>query len=229
MSISSAGPGSPSSTPIRNLLFDLDGTLSDPVVGIVTSVRYALDKLGHPAPADLNWVIGPPLRGAFAKLIGTDDPDAVEEAMTVYRERFATVGLFENEVYPGIPELLADEHASGRRLFVATSKPHVYARRILEHFQLADYFVTIHGCELDGTRSEKAELLAYLLHQEALDVDETVMIGDRRHDIDGAQAVGLRSVAVQYGYGSAQELAAAGPDWTCASVAALTEWCRETR
>ncbi|MEQ9642786.1 MAG: HAD hydrolase-like protein [Alphaproteobacteria bacterium] len=227
--MSSAGPGSPTSAPIRNLLFDLDGTLSDPVVGIVTSVRYALDRLGKPAPADLNWVIGPPLRGAFAILIDNDAPVAVEEAMTLYRERFADVGLFENEVYPGIPELLAEEHGSGRKLFVATSKPHVYARRIVEHFGLARYFVAVHGCELDGTRSEKADLIAYLLDQERLSEADTVMIGDRRHDIAGAKAVGLRSVAAGYGYGSADELAAARPDWTCATVAELTAWCQAHR
>ena len=224
MTTSPSAPGSPEAAPVRNLLFDLDGTLTDPAVGIIASTGHALAGFGIAPPADLRWVIGPPLRGSFARLLGSDDPDTIERAMTLYRERFGTVGLFENEVYPGIPELLAAQQQAGRRLFVCTSKPHVYARRIVEHFGLLPYFEAVYGAELDGRRSAKAELVAYLLTQEQLVAAETVMVGDRHHDIDGARANGLRSIAVGYGYGASEELAAAEPTWHCDTVAALGEF-----
>jgi phosphoglycolate phosphatase len=226
MTFSPSAPASPEPAPVRNLLFDLDGTLTDPAVGILGSVGHALAGMGVPVPADLRWVIGPPLRGSFARLLDTDDRDTIERAMVLYRERFGTVGLFENEVYPDIPELLAAQRTAGRRLYVATSKPHVYARRIVEHFQLMPFFVELYGAELDGTRTGKAELLAFLLAQEELDASATVMIGDRRHDIEGARANGLRAIAVGYGYGTTEELGAAEPTWHCDTVAALSHWLK---
>lgn len=199
---------------ISTILFDLDGTLTDPQPGITGSIRYALQQLNAPdhAPADLNWCIGPPLRDNFAQLLGTSDPQVLEQAIFWYRERFGTVGMFENAVYPGMHDVLAALTARGYRMFVATSKPAVYAREIVAHFDLLRFFTAIYGSELDGLRSDKAELIGYLIQQEQLDPDACVMIGDRRHDIVGAKANGVRAVGVCYGYGSLDELTAAGAD-----------------
>ena len=153
------------------VLLDLDGTLTDPKEGITRSIRHALGRMARPAPdtADLLFAIGPPLRDSFATLMQTDDPRAIEMAMTFYRERFATVGLFENRVYEGIPEMLAALKNVGCKILLATAKPHVYARQILEHFNLLAPFDSIYGSELDGTRQHKTDLLAYLLDREKID------------------------------------------------------------
>lgn len=197
---------------ISTILFDLDGTLTDSYPGITASIRYALDQLNAPAPADLGWCVGPPLRDNFAQLLGTDDPQLLDQAIYWYRERFATIGMFENAVYPNIHETLAALAERGYRLFVATSKPAVYARTIAEHFDLLRYFAAIYGSELDGLRVDKTELLDYLLEQEQLDPASCAMIGDRRHDMIAAKAHGLYAVGVRYGYGSLEELTAAGAD-----------------
>ncbi|MCP8940512.1 HAD hydrolase-like protein [Alsobacter sp. SYSU M60028] len=192
------------------LLFDLDGTLTDPKPGITRSVQYALERLGlTPPPADdLEWVIGPPLAQSFAVLLGPGGDPA--EGVRLYRERYAVTGLFENEIVPGIPALLDDLLADGRRLFVATSKPRVFAERILDHFGLADRFQHVHGSELDGTRADKRDLIAYAVAQERLTPAATVMIGDREHDVIGAGSVGIGTIGVRWGYGSDAELMAAG-------------------
>jgi phosphoglycolate phosphatase len=190
-------------------IFDLDGTLTDPKLGITRSIQYALERLGEPVPqADaLTWMIGPPLIRSFAKLVGEV---AAPEALALYRERFSTVGLSENAVYPGIPKALAQLRAQGVRLFVATSKPHVYARPIVEHFGLSAYFEAVYGSELDNRNADKADLLRVLIREQALDPREAVMIGDREHDAIGARANGLAAIGVSWGYGSRAELAAAG-------------------
>lgn len=199
------------------VLFDLDGTLTDPKEGIVGCIRYALQRMAREPPdtADLLFAIGPPLRASFARLMETDDPRAIELAMKLYRERFATVGLFENRVYPGIPEMLAELKTTGCKILLATSKPRVYAQRILEHFDLMAPFDGVYGSELDGTRQHKVDLLAYLLERERIDPESqlTVMVGDRCHDIDAAHANGCGAMAVSWGYGSASELA--GADMMC--------------
>jgi phosphoglycolate phosphatase len=194
---------------IQNVLLDLDGTLTDPQAGITRSIAHALEAMGHTQPptSDLLFAIGPPLRGSFATLLNTSDAAQIETAMTLYRERFATIGLFENEVYDGVPDMLANLRAAGYRLFLATAKPHVYAVRILEHFNLHLPFAAIYGAELDGTRQDKRDLLAYLLAREQLDAGTCVMIGDRSHDVYAAQANGCASIGVTWGYGSAEELA----------------------
>ncbi len=199
------------------ILFDLDGTLTDPVVGITASLRHALIALGRPAPApdDLTWCIGPPLQESLHILLGDEDP--VDEAVALYRERYGTIGLFENTVYPGIEEVLSGLHGEGRRLFVATSKLAVYARRILEHFALDGYFETIYGAELNGTRSDKSALIAWILQCEGLAAESVVMVGDRSHDMVGARNNRVATVGVLYGYGTRAELDAAGAD-------ALAEW-----
>jgi phosphoglycolate phosphatase len=194
-----------------NILFDLDGTLTDPGVGIVACIRYALEKLGRELPTDqaLSRYIGPPLRESFGEILNTSDKCAIDHAVNVYRERYSTIGLLENEVYPGIPEALAQLSQRGDRMFVATSKPKIYAERILEHFGLTGHFRTIWGCELDGGRSDKGELIAYLLLHEKLAPSETLMIGDRSHDAVGARANGIVPVGVLWGYGDEAELTSA--------------------
>lgn len=191
------------------VIFDLDGTLTDPKPGITGCFQVALAGLGlTPPPADdLDWVIGPPLRQSFVKAVGEADAD---RAVSLYRERYGSVGLFENEVIPGIPDVLARLKADGRRLFVATSKVRAYAVRILGHFGLHVYFDAIYGSEYDGTRSDKRELLRYLFATERLDSADAVIVGDREHDVLGAAAVGMAAIGVRWGYGSDAELKAAG-------------------
>ena len=204
-------------TTITTLLFDLDGTLVDPAEGITRSIQFALEQMGHPVPSrdDLLAYIGPPLRQSFATLIQTAEPTQVERAMTLYRQRYATIGLFENQVYEGIPALLASLRQKQYRLFLATAKPHLYARRILAHHGLEAYFAGVYGSELDGRHDDKGELLAYLLKEEGLTAAATLMVGDREHDIHAAKQNGLRSIGVTYGYGSVQELTQAGATWLC--------------
>ena len=199
-----------------SLFFDLDGTLTDPKAGIISSTYYALDKLGiSQKPEDLDWVIGPPLPESFAILVGAD---RAEEGVLAYREHYSVTGLFENEVYPGICELLADLKAAGHPLYVATSKPHVFANPILERFGLASYFDAVFGAELDGTHGHKGDLLAYALAQTGADPKDSIMLGDRKHDIIGGKANGMKTISVLWGYGSVAEFEAAGTDRIVASI-----------
>ena len=148
-----------------NLLFDLDGTLTNPFAGITKCIGYALDMLGKQSPPreSLRWCIGPPLKESFAKLLASDDGAIIAKAVAFYRERFSTVGLFENEVYDGIPEALEALQKNGHTLYVATSKPAVYAERIMAHFDLQRYFRSVFGSELDGSRSDKTSLISHIL------------------------------------------------------------------
>lgn len=192
------------------LLFDLDGTLTDNFPGIARSIVHALDRLGvMPPPAsELRRFVGPPLRTTFATLLDTDESDAVEHAIALYRERYSDVGWRENAVYEGIPEALATLAAS-RRLFLCTAKPEIYARRIVTLFGLVEHFDGVYGSELSGRHDDKAELLAHLATSERLDATRAVMIGDRSNDVLAARANGARAVGVLWGYGSPEELAAA--------------------
>jgi len=205
------------------LFFDLDGTLTDPKPGITGSIQYALEKLDRPVPSqdELAWCIGPPLRASFVALLGGEE--LADRAVALYRERFGEVGLFENSLYPDIPAVLAALARSPRRLFVATSKPHVFASRIIEHFGLAGYFEHIFGSELDGSRVDKADLLAYALTQSGVDPSQALMIGDRSHDVAGARANGIDAVGVTYGYGTEAELIEAGAILLCASSGAIPQ------
>jgi phosphoglycolate phosphatase len=205
------------------LLFDLDGTLTDPRPGFVRSVRYALDRLARPCPADdvLASFIGPPLRGTFAAVLETADRGLVELAMSLYRERYAEVGLFENGVYEGVAEMLEAARGGGAALFVATAKPREYAERIVRHFGLHGYFAGVYGAELGGRFDDKTDLLAHLLATEPSARGPAVMVGDRASDIAAARANGLRSVGALWGYGSRAELVGAGADLLCTSPAAL--------
>jgi len=195
------------------VLLDLDGTLSDPTEGITNSIAHALRQMGVAVPprAQLAATIGPPLRDAFAQFLRTDDRAQIERAVALYRERFAPIGMYENKVYPGIDAALSALHAKRMRLILATSKPHIYARRILEHFALDRYFAAVHGSELDGTREKKSEVIAYLLQKESVDPGSAVMVGDRAVDISGARANGMAGIGVLWGFGSQDELSAAAP------------------
>ena len=201
---------------IKNILIDLDGTLTDPKVGITTSARYGLEKIGHPISDEINidWIIGPPLKASLAKILNVEaDHVLAEQALMGYRERFAVKGLYENHVFEGVAETLAELKRRGYRLFLATAKPTVYAKQILEHFDLAQYFTDIHGSELNGDRTNKAELIQYILEQQKLQADQCLMVGDREHDIFGARHNGIETIAVSYGYGSQEELEVAQPKY----------------
>lgn len=209
------------------LLFDLDGTLTDPMVGITSSVQYALEKFGIHVRylKELIPFIGPPLAESFQKFYGFSKEDA-EKAIQYYREYYAPKGIFENEVYEGIPEMLAHLTEAGFTLLVATSKPTVFARKVLKHFGMEDYFSFVGGSELDGSRTKKAEVISYILKTCGIEVKEAIMIGDRRHDIEGGKACGLESVGVLYGYGTEQELTEAGADHIIRTVAELEDYLR---
>lgn len=208
------------------VLFDLDGTLTDPKEGITLSVQYALRTGGIDVddPDSLCSFIGPPLKEQFMTYAGWDDA-AATAAVERYRERFGAVGWRENRVYDGIPELLADLRASGRRLGVATSKPTVFAERILQHFGLRSYFECVCGSELDGRRTQKADVVAETLRRmQAVDTARVWMVGDRRHDAIGAAACHVDCVGVRYGYAAPGELESAGVFHIADTVADLREW-----
>jgi phosphoglycolate phosphatase len=197
-----------------NVLLGLDGTLADSREGILRCIRHALCCLGEPCPADgeLLRYIGPPLMHSFRAYFGGDAAKAAR-ALELYRERFAATGLFENAVYPEVPAMLAALRSRGARIFVATAKPATYAERIVRHFALgAD---AVYGSELDGARSNKAELIAHLLRCEGLAPPAAVMVGDREHDMRGAAANGVRGIGALWGYGTREELLAAGAAALC--------------
>jgi phosphoglycolate phosphatase len=209
----------------EHVLFDLDGTLCDPRAGFVASIKHALERIGRAAPSDdaIAAHIGPPLEGTLALLLETSDAALIARGKALYRERYADRGIFENVVYAGIPDALAALRARGATLHLATSKPGVFAQRILERFALRALFDSVHGAELDGTRSDKGEIIAHLLRGEAVDPARAVMIGDRRHDAIGARANGVAAIGVLWGYGSRAELEAAGVVACCAHPAELLE------
>ena len=191
-------------------MFDLDGTLTDPEVGIVACLETGMRSVGvDPADhGDLARFIGPPLQETFASF-GLDAAD-VDNAIQAYRERFATHGMFENEVYPGIVDLLQRLKDAGWVLAVATSKPELFAVRILMHFKLAEWFVGIAGATMDGSRRSKADVVAHALELVGHpDPTTVVMIGDRSHDVLGARAHNVRTIGVTWGYGGLDELIAA--------------------
>ena len=198
------------------LLLDLDGTLTDAAPGILNCIRYALDSMGVEQPDDdaMRTFLGPPLVPTFRDHFGMSAAD-VDTAIALYRERYHDVGLFENEVYDGIPDLLAILDQRGLTLAVATSKPTYSATRILEHFDLAQYLAFIGGSDLEGIRHDKAAVIAHTLAELALlgrlpDGASIIMVGDREHDVYGARAHGIDTIGVLWGYGDADELQGAG-------------------
>lgn len=189
------------------ILFDLDGTLTDPKIGITSAVQYALKHYGIEVDNIdlLEPFIGPPLADSFQEFYGFTEKDSVD-AIEVYREYFRDRGLFENEVYPGIPEMLNHLQTLGHTLIIATSKPTEFAERILAHFGLDQYFSFVGGSTFDGSRSLKADVIAHVRKEYGFDPASTVMIGDRKHDLIGAKEAGLPAIGVSYGYGSIAEL-----------------------
>ena len=207
------------------ILFDLDGTLTDPQVGITKSVQYALRHFGIDEPdlLKLNTFIGPPLTDSFMKFYGFDEAQATQ-AINFFREYFSKQGILENVLYEEVAELLAELHQAGYQLAVATSKPTVFAKQILDHYQIAHYFKAIVGSNLDNSRTDKAEIIAFACNELGItDLGNVLMIGDRKYDIAGAQAHGITSIGVTYGYGSKQELAKQGPNYLVATVIELRE------
>lgn len=214
----------------RVILFDLDGTLTDPRPGIVGCIRFALDRLRVSCPSDdvLAGYIGPSLRGSFATLLDTSDAERIEAALQLYRQRFADTGLYENTVYEGVPAMLDTVGRVARAAYVATSKPAVYAERIVSHFKLDHHFRKVYGAQLDGRWDDKAELLAHLLATEGVASSASVMIGDRAADIIAARANDVRSIGVLWGYGSEAELTDAGADMLCRTPSELAIHLSET-
>jgi len=190
------------------VFFDLDGTLTDPKEGITRCIQYALENVGGDVPPadELTWCIGPPLLDSLASMVGKERAPL---ALAAYRERFADVGWLENRVYADVHSTLAALQDTGLSMYVATSKPHVYANRILDYFDLQRFFQGVFGAELDGTRSDKSELLAFALAQSGPALICS-MVGDRSHDVIGALTNDITPVGVSYGYGSRQELMEAG-------------------
>lgn len=205
------------------ILFDLDGTLTDSSPGIINSIVYALDKYGITVEdtAKLRKFLGPPLHESFKEFYGFDEEKAME-AVLFYREYFSTEGLFENQVYNGIPDLLQKLNDNGKRVIAATSKPQKFTDRIMEHFDLAKYFEFTAGSNMDGTRSKKAEIIEYALNEcKITNKSNVIMVGDRKHDIIGAKSVGIDSIGVEYGYGDYDELKNAGATYIVKTVEEL--------
>ena len=210
-----------------HIFFDLDGTLTDPALGITNSFIHALKFYGMEIPSyeELCKLIGPPLPYSFETTFGFSHEKAME-AVAKYREYFSTKGLFENKVYDGIPELLQTLKEKGKHLVVATSKPEEYSIKIIEHFGLAKYFDFVCGSLMDESRSKKDEVIAYALERCDLgegDKQNVLMVGDRFHDIEGAKKNNLKSCGVLFGYGTRSELEESGADFIAESVAELSK------
>jgi phosphoglycolate phosphatase len=201
----------------KRLFFDLDGTISDPREGIIRCLQHALQRLGHAAPPERQLLryIGPPLHESLAALLHSTDAELVKRAVESYRERFVARGMFENSLYAGIPDVLEKLQERHYQLHVVTSKVTTFARQIVDHFGLGDFFYKIHGSELDGTRADKRHLIAHVLEQEQIDPTDAAMVGDRAHDVKGALVNGVIPIGVLWGYGSREELTQAGASVLC--------------
>lgn len=198
----------------KAILFDLDGTLTDSGEGITKSVQYALEKIGKPEPdlEKLRVFVGPPLMEQFMKYADVDEATG-RKAVELYRERYLPIGIYENEVYPGVEEMLAGLKEQGYLLGVASSKPEKLVLQVLEHFGLTHFFDEIAGSEMNGSRTRKSEVIEEVLSRFHLENhrDQVILVGDKEHDVLGAREAGLDCVAVSYGYGSMEELTEAGP------------------
>lgn len=197
-----------------NLLFDLDGTLIDSGEGITRCLAHALESVGYEPPpkAQLERFIGPSLQDSLALLLRTDDTGLLEASVNAYRQRYTDIGWSESVVYPGAHECLSALSAQGFRLLLATSKPEVYANRIVDAFGLGRHLDAVYGSELDGKRTRKTALLAHVLASEGIEANASLMVGDREYDVDGARANGVRAIAVSWGYGDRLELERAGAE-----------------
>ncbi len=199
---------------ICNILFDLDGTLTDPKDGITRCIQFSLEHFGVPIPHSdqLTWCIGPPLRESFSRLLNTKDDTVLDQALSRYRKRFSETGMFENVIYPEVAISLRKIKQAGFRVFLATSKPRVFAEQILEYFNLTKFFHAAYGSELNGRFSDKGELIAHIIEFENLDPKESLIVGDRIHDIIGGKKNGVMTASVSYGYGTHKEIASSKPD-----------------
>lgn len=209
------------------ILFDLDGTLTDPKIGICKSVQYALESIGRPERdiEKLTPFIGPPLLDMFMSYCKVDK-DVAQALVAKYRERFSTVGLFENEIYDGIAEMLSELKNAGFKIALATSKPTVFADKILEYFDIKKYFDIVVGSELNGQRTKKSDVINEVISQASMQdcVSDIIMVGDRMYDVEGAKAFGMASTGVTYGYGGYDELKAAGADYIADTVEELKNY-----
>ena len=204
-----------------HVLFDLDGTLTDPGSGITKSVQYALKKYGiHAELEELKKFIGPPLADSFMQYFGFDEATA-NEAVTKYREYYSVDGIFDNKIYEGIPEMLERLHAAGSEIILATSKPLVFAEKILDHFCIKQHFTCCFGADLPGLRVKKTDIIEDALKAHPIDVSRAVMVGDREYDILGGHAFGMPAIGVLFGFGSREELEGCGADHLAETVAEL--------
>ena len=208
----------------KYILFDLDGTLTDSGLGIVNCVKYALDKLNVSyVGTALNKFVGPPLVESFKEEFNFSQKQA-EKCVEIYRERFKDIGIFENVLYDGVEECLKTLKKNGKKIILATSKPEVFAKRILEHFKIDCYFDFVVGSLLNHTRDDKAEVIEYAVKEFNVNVSDAVMVGDRKFDALGAAKNNLSAVGVLWGYGSEKELLEAGVIKNCRTVSELTEF-----
>lgn len=201
------------------ILFDLDGTVTNPQKGITNSVAYALEYFGIHTEDNitLNKYIGPPLRQSFMEFAGLSEEQS-HIGMMKYREYYGPKGIYENQVYEGIPELFEKLKSEGKKIILATSKPWIYAEMILEKFDLKKYFDFVSGSELNGVRTGKADVIKYAIEKYNIPINNAVMVGDREHDIIGAKKNGLKTIGVLYGFGSEKEFKSAGVDYIAESV-----------
>ncbi len=209
----------------KNIFFDLDGTVSDPYMGITNSILFSLKyypNITPPSREELKVFIGPPLADKYSEVFGLDAEES-KRAVEHYREYYRPTGIFENRIYDGIPELLRSLRENGKRVYLATSKPQVFAKQIIEHFGLSDCFDGIYGSTLDGSIVKKADVIAQLLKNEDCDVTESVMVGDTEFDIIGAAKLGIDGIGVTYGYGTEENIRAAAPCALAHSVSELSE------
>ena len=204
---------------MKYILFDLDGTVTNPQEGIKNSVKYALEYFGiHTEDnSTLNKYIGPPLRQSFMEYAGLSEEQS-HIGMIKYREYFGPKGIYENEVYKGIPELFEILKGDGKKIILATSKPWIYAEMILEKFDLKKYFDFVAGSEMNGVRTNKADVIKYAIEKYNIPVEDAIMIGDRKHDIIGAKKNGLKTIGVLYGFGNECELKKAGADYIVENI-----------
>lgn len=209
---------------VQNILFDLDGTLTDSVQGILNCFRYTLEYMNFPVPSEVELLsfVGPPLHRTFADVLQTSDTVLIEKAVSVYRNRFDETGWLENSVYADVPEMLSSLRADGYNLFVATSKDENAARKILVHFELNQHFTEVAGSDPHGRLADKALLISELARRHNLIAEETIMVGDRKHDIIAARQNGIFALGVTYGYGSLEELNEAKADYLCDNAAEIS-------
>ena len=201
----------------KTILFDLDGTLVDPAKGIIAAYQDALGQMGCAVPDhdDLTWVIGPPLRRSFAKMLRTDQD--VEQAVAAYRTSYAAGGIFQATVFDGIKNVLEDLRAADCALYVCTAKPTVFARKVISHFGFDPFFLDVYGAELDGRFDDKGDLIAHILSTKGIAAKDTVMIEDRANDTTAAMRNGVSSIGILWGYGDRDELEKSGATQICAA------------